>query len=255
MNFQRKTHLGTDFFVVDSWEESGYAHGFFGRSFNARTQGKEFLAFLESRHAVTIDRLQLLQQVHGSEFRRPEDLEGKCPSSNEADAWLVREATLGGSGRPLTAVGILTADCSPVIIRSRTGRRSALLHCGWRGSVLELLPKMLGELCGEGASAQDLELAIGPCAQACCYEISKDFLGDVSKLNPRIRPEIESRNGAFYYDNAALLKQQALAFGVPVEQIAVSSNCTICESEFFSHRREKQQAGRQLSYLLVTRPF
>ena len=116
--------------------------------------------------------------------------------------------------------------------------------------MLGILLKSIQHFQQLGFRSQDLEVFIGPGAQSCCYEVSENFSKEAAQLNPGTKLELELRDGRFFCDIGGLLRKQAESLGVLPGSITSNSECTMCSSGFFSFRKEKQQAGRQLSYLL-----
>jgi purine-nucleoside/S-methyl-5'-thioadenosine phosphorylase / adenosine deaminase len=162
-------------------------------------------------------------QVHGARVRRvtgaESDLDG-CDVAADGHA-----TALAGVG-----VMVLTADCLPVALGCSGA--VAMLHAGWRGlaaGVLEEGVLALEEVGGRG----EIVAVIGPAAGLCCYEVGPEVhaaLGNSHRDGRRI-------------DLRAVAHERLLAAGVArVTEVAA---CTICDERFFSHRRERERAGRQ----------
>ncbi len=141
--------------------------------------------------------------------------------------------TADGQATSLTGVGVmvLAADCLPVALGC-TGA-VAIVHAGWRGlaaGVLEQGVLALRELAGGEAA---IGAIVGPGAGVCCYEVG-----------PEVHAAFEGAHSrASHIDLRTLARDRLLAAGV-VEVRDVAA-CTICESRYFSHRREATRAGRQ----------
>ncbi|MCB0325387.1 MAG: polyphenol oxidase family protein, partial [Bdellovibrionales bacterium] len=242
---------GVTYWHHPSWTERGLRHGFLGRTLDARAENTRWRSIFGAE-------LRLLKQVHGTSVCRAETsgeatLQKVQPSVTEADAWII------GQGMPETSYGILTADCVPVLLASSDFRYTAALHCGWRGTVGDLLPLMVGLLRDAGADPQQLQVLIGPAARGCCYEIGPEVAAEVLEAEERaLEKNIPTQPGAvlrrtddnrILCDISALVRLQALSSGVPSRSIEHLPFCTICDERFFSYRREKHQAGRQVSFL------
>jgi YfiH family protein len=162
------------------------------------------------------------RQVHGASVMRVAEHDG------DADAPLVEA---DGQATSLQRVGVmvLTADCLPVALGS--ARAVAMLHAGWRGlaaGVLEQGVLALRELDGSG----EIVAVIGPGAGACCYEVGAEVHAALTG---------DSRRGPI--DLRAIARRRLLAAGVA--EVRDVPACTICDRDFFSHRREGPRAGRQ----------
>ena len=230
---------------VPEWREYGVSHGFLAAEHDVRTDSQR--ARLEN--ALPDGQLLLLNQTHGTEIAeldlKPSTiLEVKAP---DADAWL-RFEPQGES----VHLGIVTADCVPVLVLGDRGKQIAAAHCGWRGATAGLLSKLLDRLLELGAQSQNLELALGPCAGAQRYEVSSEVADAVEKsLGPAEAKKVLLANGEgrFLCDLRGLLGLQSVNRGIHPRNIFISKHCTIEDTRFFSYRRQKALSGRQLSYI------
>ena len=173
-------------------------------------------------------RATMAWQVHGAEVTRAESRGIVTPGTlyERCDGLWSDEAG--------QAMVLLTADCLPVAIARRNGRRTlAVLHVGWRGLLAGIVDAGVRAL-GEG----DLAAAIGPGIGPCCYEVGEEvarpfraaYGDDVMRgRNLDLRAATERalrRAGCHSVDSFAL--------------------CTSCEEGlFFSHRRDHGRTGRQ----------
>ncbi len=73
--------------------------------------------------------------------------------------------------------GVKTADCVPILIGDPATGAFAAVHAGWRGTLAEVAVKALERMMTEyGTRAQDVRVAIGPAAGACCYEVGTEVI-------------------------------------------------------------------------------
>ncbi|WP_434640564.1 polyphenol oxidase family protein [Klebsiella sp. I138] len=72
-------------------------------------------------------------------------------------------------------VGVVTADCLPMLMASRDGRFVCSVHAGWRGAASGIIGNSLEHFTRHGVSPDEVIVAIGPHIQACCYEVSAAF--------------------------------------------------------------------------------
>ena len=167
-------------------------------------------------------------------------------------------ATPWSPDAPGVFLGVLTADCVPIVCWARTskGRLAAVIHAGWRGTLAGLAMKTVRHIASRyGAEAQDLWCALGPAIGPCCYEIGPDVSGPLlRKWGDKAEASLRHGDGKTTLDlrqlNAALLA----AAGVREERIASAGPCTACSpAEFFSYRRESRNGdgvtGRQASFI------
>jgi polyphenol oxidase len=180
-------------------------------------------------------RLLLLRQVHGANVAlAPWD------EAPEADAAVARA--------PGLLLGILTADCLPVLLVDPVQRQVAAAHAGWRGTAKGVTRQAVQALASHGSRPQDLVAALGPGIGPCCYEV-----GD--ELREAFGPEAASffRQGARgkpHLDVRAANVRQLEEAGLPLESIHHVAECSYClTGRYHSYRRDGKGAGRMISFV------
>ena len=149
-------------------------------------------------------------------------------------------------------VGVVTADCLPILMAARDGSAVAAIHSGWRGTLARIVEKTWLNLRESGHDPKNWVAAIGPCIQSCCFEVGEDlqerFVHEFcpavpSKLlNPRFR----------HLDLSALTR--VLLENLEIHTVEVLPQCTRCSTDsrrqplFHSYRREGG-GTRQLSVI------
>jgi YfiH family protein len=210
-----------------AWDVAGVRHGFLDGAETAGATWDRVLAGAGVPSAIAVPR-----QVHGTHVA--EAVPGETP---RADAVVVRRAGL--------LVGVVTADCVPVLLVERGRRVAAAVHAGWRGAAAGVLEAAVARLGGPPA---DVEAAVGPAIGGCCYEVGPEVegafrarTGDVTAPawhdGPR-RRHVDLRLAA------RLLLQAA-----GVTRVALVGPCTACDRRYSSYRRDGAGAGRQLSFV------
>lgn len=251
MKFVEKTHSSIKYWIIDSWEEVGFVHGFVGADLDLRIskdQAEKFLASLVNKETAE---LFLLKQIHSDQIiaATENDIKKIKTEILEGDGWTLN--TKDFKDRNLF-FGIKTADCYPVIIYCPVTKLAANLHCGWRGTLSGLLIKAINELEKNGAKRENLEVAIGPGAGVCCYEVGEDFISIVKNLkyldSKNIAEVLLQKESKICCDIEKLLLIQLGSLGIT--KVKAISLCTICNKNFFSFRRQKEAAGRQLSFII-----
>lgn len=199
------------------------------------------------RREVTCERLGLSwlcssRQAHGSDVSLIDELSGAGGRALPIDA--------DGHATALRGVGamVMAADCLPVALGCDGA--VAAVHAGWRGlsaGVLEHGVRALRDLAGEAAP---IGAIVGPGAGACCYEVgaevhaafgSESALAPAPASSPDAQGHRDQERG--HLDLRAIAHERLLAAGVAdVRHVEL---CTICDTRFFSHRREGARAGRQ----------
>jgi YfiH family protein len=147
--------------------------------------------------------------------------------------------------RPGLLIGVRTADCVPILIVDERTRSVACIHAGWRGTAHNIaIAGINAMMAAYGSRPADLRAAIGPAIGPCCYEVGPDVALRFRAWNP----ELALTSQPIHIDLPAINEKQLRAAGL--SDIWQAKECTFCATKkFFSFRREKEQAGRMLSFI------
>jgi YfiH family protein len=111
-------------------------------------------------------RLLTCRQVHGA---RAVAVDGPWPHDNPPQADAIVTSTPG------LAIGVLSADCAPILLHDPTARVVGAAHGGWRGALHGVAEAVVAAMEGLGARRQDIRAAIGPCIGPLSYEVGPEF--------------------------------------------------------------------------------
>jgi hypothetical protein len=170
------------------------------------------------------------RQVHGTYV-----VEARADERPEADALV---ASRGG-----ILVGVVTADCVPVLLVDRARRIAAAVHAGWRGMAAGVLEAAAGAVGGRA-----IEAAIGPAIGGCCYEVGPEVRAAfVARSGETALPAWHPGPRREHVDLRTAARLLLAAAGV--DETCVLGPCTACGGAHHSFRRDGSRAGRQLSFV------
>jgi YfiH family protein len=152
---------------------------------------------------------------------------------------------------------IKTADCLPVLLVEEKKRVIAAVHCGWKGTRLKVLEKVLRGMRERYSADPHSVLAVfGPCIGSGCYEVGQDVrdLYDADGFPASLFRPIPDRAGKNLFDLAAAARLQLQELGVKEDNIFAVDICTHCDPAYPSYRRDKDDCGRMLSFIGLTPP-
>ena len=161
-----------------------------------------------------------------------------------ADA-LVLEGEDPGAPR---AVGVLVADCVPLLLATSDGALVAAVHAGRRGMLDGVVAESLAVFASRGARPDDIWAAIGPSVCGGCYEVPEEMRAAAAAIEPECAAT--TRWGAPGIDVAAGVRAQLRRAGVG--HVAGGSWCTAEDRRFYSYRRDGV-TGR-IAGIAVARP-
>jgi YfiH family protein len=147
-------------------------------------------------------------------------------------------------------IGVVVADCVPVLLYDHTKGVIGAVHAGWRGTAQEILKKTIRSMCEKYNSLpEDIKVAIGPSIRGCRYEVGEEVVKGVQWATGT--GDYYRKNGEkFYVDLASANKLQALSEGVAENNIWQSEDCTFCNpSRYYSYRYSGGTKGRQGGFI------
>ena len=174
------------------------------------------------------------KQVHGATVAEPAG-EGAPP--------VPADAVLSRADGPM--VGVVTADCVPLLIAAEGGVAVAAVHAGWRG-LAEGVVEAAVERLRTAAPGRALVAAVGPAAGGCCYEVGPDVIAALAPAAARVAP---GPRGRPLLDLRGMTVDRLLAAGLAPDSIERIGPCTICSDGWPSYRREGDRAGRALAFI------
>jgi purine-nucleoside/S-methyl-5'-thioadenosine phosphorylase / adenosine deaminase len=233
------------------------AHGFFTRlggvsagpfaALNCSLSSADDPAAVAENRALAARALDLpatalvgLTQVHGTAVARVQDPwpPGRGP---QADAMV--------TDRPGVALGIVTADCAPVLLVDATAGVVGAAHAGWRGAVAGAIEATLAAMQALGAVPARIAAAVGPCIAQASYEVGPDLRAAVLAAGGdgarRLAPG--RREDRWQFDLSGYCLDRLHAAGV-AQAAALAADTAADEARFFSHRRRTLSGGGPIGH-------
>ena len=156
---------------------------------------------------------------------------------------------------PGIALGILTADCAPVLFADATAGVIGAAHAGWPGALAGVLEAIVSAMAGLGAEAANTVAAIGPCIGKESYEVGPEYPAPFLAEEPvNARFFAEAAGGHYQFDFQAYIAARLTALGL--SEVVASGHDTCAEEDrFFSYRRSvlrgEEGYGRGLSAIAL----
>ncbi len=190
---------------------------------------------------VPPDHLLGLKQVHGTTVI---DLETPWPPQ----AGPVADAVV--TARPGLGIGVITADCAPVLFADAAGTVVGAAHAGWKGALAGVLEATVAAMRGKGAA--NIGAAIGPCIHQHSYEVRADLRDAVLARDSADASFFAAAAPGFWrFDLPGYCAARLAAVGV-LAAILPHDTCAD-EQTFFSHRRRTLRGeaaiGHQISVI------
>lgn len=171
--------------------------------------------------------------------------------------WLREEAPqVDGmvTAKPGITLGILTADCAPVLFADEKAGVIGAAHAGWKGAITGVLQATVGKMIDLGAKPGRMRAAIGPCIGQMSYEVGPEFPAPFLAQEPaHARYFIPSiRDQRYMFDLGGYVRDQLRGLGLAGVELLGRDTCAE-EEQFFSYRRttlrREPDYGRQISLI------
>ena len=242
--------------MIRSGALAGSPHGFLGRSGGVSTgmltglncgwgSNDDRAAIAENRRRAVDSvlpgaRLVTVHQVHSADVVEA----GEWPDDDRppADALV--------TDRPGILLGILTADCAPILLADRDAGVIGAAHAGWRGAVAGVAASTVAAMENLGARRSRIAAAVGPCIAKANYEVDYAF---AERLGPeQERFFTDGPAGKPHFDLESFVVASLAAAGVTrIEALGLDTYAA--PDRFFSYRRathlDEPDYGRQLSLI------
>jgi YfiH family protein len=199
-----------------------------GNDYRNRPEWKEF-------------KLVFLDQIHSNFIQEIYDIPEK---KLKGDAMI--------TGLPFLLLIIRTADCLPVLVVDESRRVIAAIHCGWRGTSERVTQKAIHRMKDRyGCNPASLFVALGPCIGHECYEVGEDVYQSFEKegLSTEFFRNHPLRRRKYLFDLKGANLSQMVSIGVKEKNVFSVDICTHCHESLPSFRRDKDRAGRTLSFI------
>lgn len=237
-------------------------HGFLGRrggvstgvvaGLNAGLGSRDDRAAIHENRRLAVEavipgaRLVTLHQVHSADAIAvtapyPDD------ARPHADALV--------TDRPGLALGILTADCAPVLLADTGAGVVGAAHAGWKGALHGVTDRVIAEMEKLGARRGRIAAAVGPCIARVSYEVDDGFLRRFVEMeSENERFFLTGREGHHQFDLEAYVGARLAAAGVGTVEL-LGRDTYANEADYYSYRRatHRREAdhGRQVSLIGV----
>ena len=235
-------------------------HGFFNRkggisrgiykslncgpgSFDKKINIKKNLNIVLNKIKYKKKNLILLNQIHGNKFYY---LKKNPKKRLKGDGILTNYRQL--------ALGILTADCAPILFYDPKKKIIGAAHVGWRGAYKRITKKIINFYLKNGSNLKDIYIVIGPCISQRNYEVKNDFKKKFVKQNSNNKKYFKSKANKIFFSLKDYIVGQLTEFGIKNIEIIKKDTFNV-KNNFFSARRslknKNNDYGRNISIIMI----
>ncbi len=152
------------------------------------------------------------------------------------------------------AIGILTADCAPILFYDPKKNIIGAAHVGWKGAYKKIGKKMISNFKKKGSKLNDILAVIGPCISQRNYEVKNDFKTKFLKQNPQNMSHFKVIKNKIYFDLKGYVFNQLKKAGINNVE-TIKKDTFDPKNNFFSARRSLKKKnndyGRNISIIMI----
>ena len=212
-------------------------------SFDKKINIKKNLNIFLNKIKYKKKNLILLNQMHSNKFYY---LKKKPKKRLKGDGILTKYRQL--------ALGILTADCAPILFYDPKKKIIGAAHVGWRGAYKRITKKIINFYLKNGSNLKDIYIVIGPCISQRNYEVKNDFKKKFVKQNSNNKEYFKSKANKIFFSLKDYIVGQLTESGIKNIEIIKKDTFNV-KNNFFSARRslknKNNDYGRNISIIMI----
>jgi polyphenol oxidase len=191
--------------------------------------------------------LLTLYQIHSADVLTIAEQRWPSPGAPKADAMV--------TDRPGVVLGVMAADCAPVLLADADARVIGAAHAGWKGALGGVVETTIAAMEKLGARRERLKVVVGPCIGRDSYEVGPEFPAPFLAQDEANKAFFKAspRAGHFIFDLAGYLVTRIGRVGVAAT--ATGHDTLTATDDFFSYRRNTldgvRDYGRGLSAIAL----
>ena len=183
---------------------------------------------------ISSRRLVLLDQIHSNKFYFIKKNYKFKKKKLNGDALITDVKNV--------AIGVLTADCVPILIYDKNRKIISVIHAGWKGAYKGIINRVIKFFLKKGSKAKDLIVAVGPCITEKNYEVQNDFKEKFIKKDRQNKKFFDIRKNKTYFSLNKYVYYQLKKLGIKNLEIINkdtfdSNNNFLVREELFTIKR------------------
>ena len=206
---------------------------------------KKNLEIVKKKIKTTAKYIFLPHQIHSNKFVYINE-KSKFKSKPKVDAVITNQKNI--------PIGVLTADCVPILICDERKNLIAAIHAGWKGAYKDIIGKVIKFMVKKGSNPRNITAAIGPAISVKNYEVKDDFKKKFIKKSKKNNIFFKIKYKKLYFDLPNYIKSCLLKNKIKkIESIDIDTYDI--NNKFFSARRalslNHDDYGRNISIIML----
>tara|TARA_B100000787_G_scaffold164695_1_gene147696 strand:- start:456 stop:1229 length:774 start_codon:yes stop_codon:yes gene_type:complete len=151
-------------------------------------------------------------------------------------------------------LGVLTADCAPILLHDQKKKMIAAVHAGWKGAYGGIVINVIKFMIKNGCTPKNMTAVIGPCISIKNYEVKQDFIKKFIKKDEKNKIFFKKINNKIYFSLKKYIYYQLKRLDIKNIDI-INKDTFNVKNNFFSSRRSTSQNendyGRNISIIMI----
>ncbi len=204
------------------------------------------LKLVQKKIKAKLKKIVLLKQIHSNNFYYIDKNSRINSQKFEGDALITNKLN--------TPIGILTADCAPILIFDSKNKMVAAIHAGWKGAYKGIVKKVIKFMIQKGCSTDNITAVIGPCISLKNYEVKQDFKKRFIKKDRNTRIFFKKIGNKYFFSLNKYIYSQLRSLDIKKIDI-INKDTFNLKNNFFSARRSigrnESDYGRNISIIMI----
>ncbi len=207
---------------------------------------KKNLRIVLNKFNKTSKKIFLVHQIHSNKFIFIDKKFKNNKKKIKADAIITNQKKI--------PIGILTADCVPILIYDNNSKMIAAIHAGWKGAYKEIINKVIKFMINKGCKSKNIHAVIGPSICQRSYNVKRNFLKKFLKKDKKNKIFFKNIKKVIYFDLPRYIKTQLKSNKIStIDHINIDTFKE--KNNFFSARRslrlKHDDYGRNISIIMI----
>jgi YfiH family protein len=188
----------------------------------------------------------LLKQIHSNKFCYIDKNFNFKKNRYKGDAIITTQKKI--------VIGVLTADCAPILLYDKNKNMISAIHAGWKGAYKDIVKNVVNFMLKKGCTTKTITAVIGPCISIKSYEVKKDFLLKFLKKDNKNKIFFIRKKSKIFFNLNKFIYFQLKSLDIKNIEI-INKDTFDIKNNFFSARRSisrnEDDYGRNISIIMI----
>jgi len=191
-------------------------------------------------------KIVLLNQIHSNKFYFINKKNKFIKNKFKGDAIITDKKNI--------PIGVLTADCAPILIHDKNKKIISVIHAGWKGAYRDIVKNVVKFMIKKGCATENMTAVIGPCISIKNYEVKQDFIEKFLEKDKKNKVFFKKIKNQTHFSLNKYIYSQLKSLNIKNIEIIYKDTFNK-KNNFFSARRSigrnESDYGRNISIIMI----